>query len=72
MNTWARELAVRMLENEESVLDALQNNPSTSMRAIASHVGISYSFVWQILHTNGMHPYHIQCVQLLNKDDFAQ
>ena len=45
VNTQARERTVRTLENEENVLDVLQNNPSTSTRAIASHVGISHSSV---------------------------
>ena len=62
---------MRTLENEESVLEILQNNSSTSTRAIDSYVRISHSFVWRILHTNDMHPYHIQRVQLLNEDDFA-
>ena len=45
MNIRARERTVKTLENEESVLDVLQKNASTSTRAIASHVGISHSSV---------------------------
>ena len=52
-------------------MDILENSPSTSTRAITSHVGISHSSVWWILHTNDMHLYHIQRVQLLKEDDFA-
>lgn len=56
---------------EDTVLNLVQNNPGISTRAIASQIGISNTSVWRILHTNDMHPYHIQRVQLLEPADFA-
>ena len=50
---------------EENVLDTVRRNPSTSIRAIATAVGESRSSVHRVLHCEGLHPYHLQRVQLL-------
>lgn len=61
---------VRTTNNEEAVLEVVENNPSMSTRGIATHVGISHTSVWRTLNSNDMHPYHIQQVQLLQREDF--
>ncbi|GFU42511.1 DUF4817 domain-containing protein [Trichonephila clavipes] len=55
--TQKRERRVRKTNYEETVLNLVQSNPGTNMRAIASHVAISHVIVRRILHTNDVHLY---------------
>lgn len=51
---------------EEAVLSNLFSNPTTSIRRLAAHHGISKTSVWRILKKEGLHPYHYQRVQHLH------
>ena len=62
-----RNAAVR---DEERIVEHVIDNPSTSVRKTAERVGCSASTVWRTIHTNLLHPYHIQRVQALNLDDY--
>ena len=55
---------------EENVLDTVRRNPSTSVRAVATAVGESGSSVHCVLQCEGLHPYHLQRVQLLLPADY--
>lgn len=65
-----RVVSVGTLNNQERVLTAVEENPSTSVRRISLEHGISKSSVWRILHNQQLYPYHIQRVQCLTDRDF--
>lgn len=56
---------------QDVVLQEIENNPSTSTRAIARHTGIGKSTVHDILKRNAFHPYHVTRVQTLQPRDYA-
>jgi hypothetical protein len=49
---------VRMVENEEIVLNTFEENPTTSQRAVSRQMVMSWSSVQRILKENSMHAYH--------------
>jgi hypothetical protein len=57
------------MQDDEVVLDAVNDNPSSSTRRIASQTGLSQSAVWCVLHENSLHPFHLQPVQGLRPGD---
>lgn len=61
---------VRTPQLEETILEAVSENPQTSTRSVASDVGVSNSTVWSVLHEQLLYPYHFQKVQHLLPDDF--
>lgn len=50
---------------EELILDAVNENPTTSTRRIAAQVRVSQSKVWRVLHKDNQHPFHFTPVQEL-------
>jgi hypothetical protein len=54
-----------LLDVEERVLEAVNENPRTSTRRIAATVHTSQTTVRRILHRRQLHPYHYQSVQSL-------
>lgn len=56
----------------EEVLEKIDENPSTSTRAIASSLNSSKTTVWRVLKEQLLYPYHRQKVQLLQAGDDAQ
>jgi hypothetical protein len=51
------------VQNDEVVLDAVNDNPPSSTRCIASQTGLSQSAVWRMLLEKSLHPFHLQPVQ---------
>lgn len=47
------------------IMQHIEEDPSTSTRAIAAAEGVSRNTVWKILKEQQMHPYHFQRVQAL-------
>lgn len=58
--------------NDEVVLREIENNPSTSTRAIERTTGIPKSTVQRILKQNNLHPFHLQRVQALLPRDYPK
>jgi hypothetical protein len=54
---------------EEEILEHFENNPTTSTRSAAHVLHLSQTTVWEVLHGNGRHPFHVQRVQELNAED---
>lgn len=57
--------------DEDIILNLIENDPSTSVRAIEISTGIPKSVVHRVLKTNKLHPYHVQRVQDLLPRDYA-
>jgi hypothetical protein len=57
-------------ELEEAILDAIEEDPSNSIRKIALQLEVSSKTVWKVLKRNLLYPYHIQRVQALLPRDF--
>lgn len=55
---------------EERVMERFTDSPLTCTRAVATEIGVHHSSVWSFLHTERMHPFYIQRVQLLTEDDY--
>lgn len=55
---------------EEEVLQAVEEDPSTSVRAIETNTGVPKSTAHRILKRNDLHPYHVQRVQTLLPGDY--
>lgn len=55
---------------EEAILQAVEDDPSTSTRRLSLQFNISHQSVWRVLHVNLLYPYHIQRVQALLPRDF--
>lgn len=66
-----RNRSTRSVENVESVLDLLHENPGTSVRRISLQEGIPKSCVWEIAKEQLLYQYHLQRVQPLKEGDFA-
>lgn len=54
------------------VLAYVAQNPHASVRAVAQASGISKSSVWNILHGNRFHPFHVSLHQELQPGDLAK
>ena len=72
MGSTGRPRSTRTVEIEEVVLQAVEENPHTSTRAIARRSGIDQSSVWRTLHEDQQYPYHIQPVQGLTPEDYPK
>ena len=57
---------------DDEVLAIVEQNPSTSTRAIAAQVGISQSAIWKVTNSIGLHPYHLHKVQGLVDGDYQR
>ncbi|GBP16079.1 hypothetical protein EVAR_94417_1 [Eumeta japonica] len=51
--------------NPMEVLEAVEEDPSTSVRAIEITIGVPKSTAHRILKSHELHPYHVQRVQTL-------
>ena len=71
-NGQGRRRSVRTLRFEEQVLAEIENNPSTSTRAIAFNIGTSNMNVWNVLREQLLHPFHRQRVQSLTFEDYPR
>uniref|UniRef100_A0A1B6L5Q6 DUF4817 domain-containing protein n=1 Tax=Graphocephala atropunctata TaxID=36148 RepID=A0A1B6L5Q6_9HEMI len=60
----------RTIDVEDEVLRAVEEDPTTSTRRLASAVRISHSSVWRILNNQLLYPYHVQRVQALSEHDY--
>lgn len=58
--------------DERLVLAEVNEDPSTSVRAISRRTGIARSTAHRILRRNNLHPYHVQRVQALLPADFPR
>ncbi|GFW95228.1 uncharacterized protein TNCV_314311 [Trichonephila clavipes] len=50
----------------------VDNNPSTSSRAVGRVLGVSHQSILRTLHEDRMHPYHLQRVQAITPDDYPR
>ncbi|GFU34937.1 uncharacterized protein TNCV_2992291 [Trichonephila clavipes] len=57
---------------EQRILSTVDNNFSTSLRAVGSALGVSHQSVLRTLHEDRMHPYHLQRVQTITPDDYSR
>ncbi|KAL3265612.1 hypothetical protein HHI36_009816 [Cryptolaemus montrouzieri] len=55
---------------EDMVLDKVENDTGTSVRAIEMNTGVPKSIAQRILKRHQYHPYHVQCVQILVPQDY--
>ena len=55
-----RPRSVRTIQFEDAVLQYIEDNPTTSTRAIAKDLNTSNANVWNVLHQMGMQPFKIQ------------
>lgn len=62
---------VRNEVNDAEVLDRIDDNPSTSSRAISRDMNLSYSSVWRIAHEHQLYPFHLQKVMALTDEDYV-
>ena len=60
----------KSLINAEIVLEAVERDPSTSIRSIEKENDIPRTNVFRILKEEQLHPYHVQLVQALEPKDF--
>ncbi|CAH2100857.1 unnamed protein product [Euphydryas editha] len=56
-------------EFEEDVLEYFERDPRRSTRMAAREFDVSQTFVWKILHTQGLHPYHFRKAHVINNTD---
>lgn len=66
-----RQRISRTVDAEERVVQALQRNPSTSIRVVSRETHIPQTIVWRIVHDEGLYPYHLQRVQALQPGDYS-
>lgn len=57
------------VQDEELILQAFQNDPTTSVRAVSRNLGISKWKVWTVMHREGKYPFHATGVQGLEDGD---
>ncbi|GFY25494.1 uncharacterized protein TNCV_2486141 [Trichonephila clavipes] len=57
---------------EQRILNTVDNNPSTSSRAVGRALGVSHQSALRTLHEDRMHPYHLQRVQAITPDDYPR
>lgn len=58
-----------MANIEEQILNAARQDPTTSTRRIGLQLGVRHIQVWNVLHREGLHPYHHTPVQDLLPQD---
>jgi hypothetical protein len=47
---------------EEAVMQHFEEQPDTSTRSVAQTLGVNHMLVWQVLHDEHLHTYHLQKV----------
>jgi hypothetical protein len=57
------------VQDDKVMLDAVNDNPSSSTHRIASQTGLSQSAVWHVLRENSLHSFHLHPVQGLQPGD---
>lgn len=57
---------------EDEVLEAVEQDPSISVRGIEENIGVPKSTAHRILQKNQFHPYHVQRVQSLLPRDYPE
>ena len=55
---------------EESILKRVKDNFSIRSRSLRRALGISHTTVLKTLCEHGIHPYHLQRVQIMNPDHY--
>lgn len=65
-----RPRSVRTVAFEEAVLQHVEDNPSTSTRAIANTMNANKTTVWSVLHEQLLHPFKVERVQALEPGDY--
>ncbi|KAJ8943798.1 hypothetical protein NQ318_012443 [Aromia moschata] len=50
----------RVMDAEEQILEAVEDDPSLSTRRLANQVRVSQFTVWRTLSEQGLYPYHVQ------------
>jgi len=60
------------VNEEEGIVQMVQSSPRANTQRIARCLRVPHTSVWRTLHADGMHPYHVQRVQHLGPDDFAE
>jgi len=60
------------VDEEKGIVHMVQSSPGASTQRIARRLCVRPTSVWRTLHAEGMYPYHVQRVQHLGPDDFAQ
>lgn len=63
---------VRTPQLEETILEAIAENPQSGTRTVASDVGVSTNTVWSVFHEQLLYPYHFQKVQHFLPVDFPR
>lgn len=53
----------------EEILEYFEQDPQASTRNAARRFGVSQWTVWNVLHQEGLHPYHFRPVQELGVND---
>lgn len=71
-NNVGREQTRRIRDLEPEILDAVEEDPGTSTRRLASRFEVSRGTVHRILKQQGLHPYHVQQVQALKPEDLPR
>ncbi|GFY37288.1 uncharacterized protein TNIN_409091 [Trichonephila inaurata madagascariensis] len=56
----------------ESGRKFFESNTNTSTRDIAQQLGVCESLVWPIVHQQGVPPYHLQGLQLLQRNEYPK
>jgi hypothetical protein len=56
---------------EEAVIQHFEEQPDTSNRSVAHSLSVKHMLLWQVLHDEHLHPYHLQQVQAMGPNDFA-
>lgn len=59
-------------EVADEVLRRVEADPSISTRRLAAEFNVSHVTIWQIIHSAGLYPYHLQRVQALYPGDHAR
>ncbi|XP_057329922.1 uncharacterized protein LOC130670526 [Microplitis mediator] len=63
---------IRNLRNEDRVVDAVENDPHTSVRKLERQLQISRTSINPITKARALHPFHATKVQKLGPGDFEQ
>ncbi|GBM83945.1 hypothetical protein AVEN_74044-1 [Araneus ventricosus] len=65
-----RSRTTRTVVAEDNISQEVERNPSISTRVISLNAHIPQSTFWRTVHDEGLHPYHVQCVQALEPGDY--
>ena len=60
------------VDEQEGIFQMIHSSPRASARRIARRLRVPHTRVWTTLQAEGMYPYHVQRVQHLRPDDFAE